>query len=166
MAAQKTMKNMLAALILLTTVTTGSAVQFCLSDSDLQIVLINNAVRTFGAMSNTCAKKYPDLAQHEKAIFLEFVATYADGFAVNDRLAGNALTKAGLDEGDQRELIEAAKSEGVRTADNYTKRECQNFILGLKATAEMKDFRVIEKAALLDYKTRRSITPRCPEQTN
>jgi len=136
---------------------------FCLSDDDLEYVLIEISVRKLGAMLGTCVLKYPNLAPQGLESGRKFNTKYSAQISAYGKLAKEALEVHGLSAGQREQTYKQAEQVAIALAQTYSEKQCHNVISALHGFVVMGDFAGVKLVITprADFQSARASTPPC-----
>jgi len=141
------------------------AMEDCLGDDDLRIVVRSVYTRSIGRVMRACAMQHPSLDEHARDAATGFLTTYAEQMRAN-RLAANSIMMRVYGEGweakFEKMLLDttAADEAWARAA---SKEDCEAGINRLDAMIDANDYAKVMAGGAPQrvYEAGRSLIPRC-----
>jgi len=139
----------------------ASAAKLCLSDDELNVILIPGTLRSFGGTPGRCIGRFKDLAVQGRELASELDAVYrADSLAAS-RQAIALLEAKGLTAKERETVFNFFADMAAYTAEQFSKEDCLRFLNGLHVFVVAQSFAAIQTIAKTSFPQYRKIFLRC-----
>lgn len=135
--------------------------RFCLSDTEVDQVLVPVSLHKLGAMLGTCMRKYPKLENEGRESNSKFHTKYSADVDKSASVATQVLTSRGVTAVELKQLLQAAHNVAIKTAEAYDEKQCKNVVSFMEFVIASDSFEPVRTMAHTDFPSARANTPAC-----
>ena len=136
-------------------------VSFCLSDGELKQILTEGTLHELGSLSGLCLGRFPELQSRGLEVVKKFQAVFSDELQSTDRESKRILSRHGLTEEQQDRFYKVEVQKDLEEAKTFSSYKCSKVINNLELWANLKNFSMVQIAALEPYSEQRRRIPTC-----
>lgn len=133
----------------------------CLSDAELDQVLVPVSLHKLGAMLGTCMRKYPNLEREGNESYSEFNSKYAADIRKSDSSATQAFASHGIVALEVKQLLQEAGKVAINIANTYDEKQCKNIVSFMELLVASDTFAQVRTMAHVDFQSARASIPAC-----
>jgi hypothetical protein len=133
----------------------------CLSDTELDQVLVPVSLHKLGAMLGTCMRKYPNLEREGSKNNSEFYSKYSADIKKSASSATQVFSSHGIAAIDVKQLLQKAYNVAIKTADAYDEKQCRNVVSFMELLVVSDGFDQVKAMAHADFQSARASIPVC-----
>lgn len=135
--------------------------RICLSDTELDQVLVPVSLHRLGAMLGMCTLKYPNLEREGSRHNSQFKLKYSADIKNSENSAIELLTSQKLSPGEATQIFLEASSVGIKTAAAYDEKQCKNVVSFMELLNVSDSFDQVRAMAHADFQSARASIPVC-----
>jgi hypothetical protein len=139
----------------------GTPRRVCLSDTELNQVLVPVSLHKLGAMLGTCMRKYPNLEREGSKNNSDFNSKYSVDIQKSASSATQVFVSRGITAVEAKQLLQKAHNVAIKTADAYDEKQCANVVSFMEFLVVSDSFDQVRTMAHADFQSARASIPVC-----
>ena len=134
----------------------------CLSDAELDEVLVPIALRKLSVTLGICMRNYPNLENEGSASNSKFFAKYSADVQKNAAAAVQIFVSHGVTSAEVKQLIQQAHNAALKMAEAYDEKQCKNVVNFFEFVIALDSFGPVRTIAHNDdFQSARARFPAC-----
>jgi len=135
--------------------------RICLSDTEVDQVLVPIALQKLESMVRLCTRKYPNLEREGSISYSEFNIKYSADIVASMISATRILLSRGVADAGIKQILQEAENIAIKIADAYDEKQCRNVVWATKALTAADSFGAVRTMAHVDFQSARASVPVC-----